>query len=155
MPKPVTISNNTGSTREMSDEVAGNKTLDRYRWPQDQRQPRRCVLEGIEGHRRHSRHDFVRACRRYRFRAAPWQPVIRYPLVCPRSLSNADGRREKRARCRSRDDGLAPFGTNATARVNSLATNETPDVAAAVALASAALSAAAPSVGDECQSAAP
>src|ERR1700704_4084350 len=60
-------------------EIARRKTLDRGRRPQNQRQPRRGVLERHEGNLGTSRHDVVRAGRRDRHQSPARQPVVRDP----------------------------------------------------------------------------
>src|SRR5213080_1809683 len=58
--KPAAISIATGSKRETSDEISGRQTLYRHCRPQDQRQPRGCILEGAQRDCQRTRPDFVR-----------------------------------------------------------------------------------------------
>ena len=60
--RPAKLSISIESNQETVDEVAGYQTLHRYRWAQDERQSRRCVLEGSEGNRRRPQCDPVRSC---------------------------------------------------------------------------------------------
>src|SRR5262249_10123658 len=66
------ITNNIGLNRETIDEISSSKALHRHRRSQDQRQSRRCLLEGTEGDRRRPRHDSLGACRRNRFGPPSW-----------------------------------------------------------------------------------
>src|SRR6266545_3243363 len=103
--KPVGNSNNTGSKRETIDEIAGCQTLHRHRRSQDQREPGGRFLEGAEGDRGGTRYDPLRARRCNRLGAPPRQSVVGDPPVCPRSLSQPDWRRARRAQQHARPDG--------------------------------------------------
>src|SRR5450432_4124251 len=71
-------------------EVGCLQTLDRYLWPQNQRQPRRCFLERTPEDRDGSPSDFVRNGVGHRFWACPQQPVVGPSSICSRPLSRPD-----------------------------------------------------------------
>src|SRR3954468_12216025 len=72
---------NTSSMTEAHHEITRRQTLDRGRRPQDQRQPRRGVLERHEGNLGAAEHDLVRAGRRDRQQSPAGQPVLGDPSL--------------------------------------------------------------------------
>ena len=87
-------------------EIYGRQALDRGRWPQNEREPRRCILERVEGDRTRAAHDFVGVDRRNRCSAATRQSVIGPSAFRARILSHPTFPRKGRARRNSRDDRL-------------------------------------------------
>jgi hypothetical protein len=87
-------------------EIYGRQALDRGRWPQNEREPRRCILERVEGDRARAAHDLVGVGRRNRCSAATRQSVIGPSAFRARILSHPAFPRKGRARRNSRDDRL-------------------------------------------------
>src|SRR5258708_5757195 len=75
--KPRICWTSTASTARTHHEIAGREALDRGRRPQDQRQPRRGVLEWHEGDFGTARQDAVRTGRRDRQKPPARQSVFR------------------------------------------------------------------------------
>src|SRR5215472_6907929 len=79
-------------------EVSGHQAFSCRRCSQDERQPRRCILEKNEGDRSRARPYLVRADWRDRFRAGIRQSVIRTSAFRARVLSKPDFRSQGGAR---------------------------------------------------------
>src|SRR5215471_7669376 len=91
-----------GCLHEFSDLQA----LDYGRWPQNEREPRGCILERVEGDRARAAHDFIGVGRRNRCSAATRQSVIGPSAFCARLLSDPAFSWKGRTRRNSRDDRL-------------------------------------------------
>src|SRR5258705_2858177 len=88
----------------VSYEIYSRQALDRGRWPQNEREPRGCILERVEGDRARAAHDLVGVGRRNRCSAATRQSVIGPSAFRARILSHPTFPRKGAARRNSRDD---------------------------------------------------
>src|SRR5262245_7633259 len=93
---------------ETRNEITGRQTLGRPLRPQDQREPRGCILEGAEGDRQGARDDLIRARRGDRCGTAARKPVVGRPPVRARPLSPTSDRRAGGAREAAWRSCLAP-----------------------------------------------
>src|SRR5262249_42862222 len=87
-------------------EIYGRQALDRGGWPQNEREPRRRILERAEGDRTRATHDFVGVGRRNRCSAATRQSIIGPSAFRARILPHPTLPRKGRARRNSRDDRI-------------------------------------------------
>ena len=62
-------------------EIIGRQEVDRPGWPQDEREPRGCVLAGAKGDRGRATNHPVELDLRDRFRAAAKQSIVGHPTL--------------------------------------------------------------------------
>src|SRR5262249_19353293 len=85
-------------------EICSRQALNRGRWPQNEREPRGCILERVEGDRARAAHDLVAIDRRNRCSAATRQSVIGPSAFRARLLSHPTFPPKGGGRRKSRDD---------------------------------------------------